>query len=146
MSAQNKTLIRRWINAAYNKGDWNALDDLLAPDYVRHDQASGVTGKGPDVERQVAALYRTAFPDLHVKIEEMVAEGNTVAVRWTAIGTNTGKLGDIPPSGRKVITPGISICRISRGKITEHFANWDTAVFNQQVTGQTGRAAAAGAR
>ena len=76
---------------------------------------------------------RTAFPDLEIKIEEMVAEGNTVAVRWTATGTATGKLRDIPLSGRKVVTPGISICRISRGKITEHFANWDTAAFNQQI-------------
>jgi steroid delta-isomerase-like uncharacterized protein len=144
MSAQNKALIRRWINAAYNKGDLKVLDDLLAPNYVRHDQASGINGKGPDVEKQVASLYRTAFPDLQIKIEEMVAEGNTVAVRWTAIGTNTGNLRDVPPSGRKVTTPGISICRISRGRITEHFVNWDTAAFNAQITGQTGRAAAAG--
>src|SRR5712692_8361232 len=109
MSTKNKALVRRWINAAYNKGDWKVLDDLLASTYVRHDQASGISGKGPDVEKQVGALYRTAFPDLHIKIDEMVAEGNTVAVRWTAIGRNTGKLGDIPPSGRKVVTPGISI-------------------------------------
>jgi steroid delta-isomerase-like uncharacterized protein len=145
MSAQNKALIRRWINAAYNKGDWKVLDEVLAPNYVRHDQASGVAGKGPDVEKQVATLYRTAFPDLQLKIEEMLAEGNTVAVRWTATGTATGKLRDIPLSGKKVVTPGISICRISRGKITEHFASWDTAAFNQQVLGQTAQAAAAGA-
>ncbi|PYS04202.1 MAG: hypothetical protein DMG16_03350 [Acidobacteria bacterium] len=146
MSAQNKALVRRWINAAYNKGDWKVLDEVLAPNFVRHDDASGVTGEGPDVEKQVATLYRTAFPDLHLKIEEMVAEGNTVAVRWTATGTATGKLRDIPLSGRKVVTPGLSICRISRGKITEHFVYWDTAAFNQQITRQSTQAAVAGAR
>jgi steroid delta-isomerase-like uncharacterized protein len=142
MSAENKALIRRWINAAYNKGDWKVLDEVLAPNFVRHDQASGVTGKGPDVEKQVATLYRTAFPDLQIKIDEMVAEGNTVAVRWTATGTATGKLRDMALSGRKVVTPGISICRISRGKITEHFASWDTAAFNQQVLAQSAQAGA----
>jgi len=146
MSAQNKALVRRWINAAYNKGHWKVLDEVLAPNYVRHDDASAVTGKGPGVEKEVATLYRTAFPDLQLKIEEMVAEGNTVAVRWTASGTATGTLRDIPLSGRKVVTPGLSICRISRGKITEHFAYWDTAAFNQQVTGQSVQAAAAGGR
>ena len=69
MSAQNKALVRRWINAAYNKGDWKVLDEVLAPNFVRHDDASGVIGEGPDVEKQVATLYRTAFPDLHLKIE-----------------------------------------------------------------------------
>src|SRR6266850_6569950 len=87
MSAQNKALVRRWINAAYNKGDWKVLDEVLASNYVRYDQASGITGKGPDVEKQVATLYRTAFPDLKIKIEELIAEGNTVALRWTATGT-----------------------------------------------------------
>ena len=142
MSAQNKAVIRRWLNAAYNKGDWKVLDEVIAPNFVRHDQASGVTGKGPDVEKQVATLYRTAFPDLHIKIAEMVVEGNTVAVRWTAVGTATGNLRGTSLSGRKVVTPGISICRISRGKITEQFVWWDTAAFNQQVLPQT---AAAGA-
>ena len=141
MSAQNKTLVRRWINAAYNKGDWKVLDEVLAPNFVRHDQASGVTGKGPEVEKQVATLYRTAFPDLHITIDEIIAEGNTVAVRWTAVGTATGNLRGVSLSGGKVVTPGISVCKISRGKITEHYASWDTAAFNQQVLPQ----AAAGA-
>src|ERR1051326_1351309 len=126
MSAENKALVRKWINAAYNKGDFKVLDQILAPTFVRHDEISGVKGQGPDVEKQVAALYRTAFPDLHIAIDEIIAEGNTVALRWTAVGTNTGRLGDIPPSGRKVVTPGLSICKVSRGKITEHFVRWDT--------------------
>jgi len=87
LSCQRAAGPRRVFGA---KGDWKVLDEVLAPNYVRHDQASGVTGKGPDVEKQVGTLYRTAFPDLQIKIEEMVAEGNTVAVRWTAIGTATG--------------------------------------------------------
>jgi len=140
MSAENKAVVRRWINAAYNKGDWKVLDEVIAPNCVRHEQASGVTGKGPDVERQVASLYRTAFPDMQLKIDEIIAEGNTVAVRWTVIGTNTGKLGDLPPSGKKIVTPGLSVCRISRGKIVEHFVSWDTAAFNQQIAGSAAAA------
>src|SRR5215472_17035985 len=136
MSAQNKALIRRWINAAYNKGDWKVLDEVLASNFVRHDEASGVTGKGPDVEKQVATLYRTAFPDLHVAVDEIIAEGNTVALRWTATGTATGNLKGMSLSGRKVVTHGISVCRISRGKVTEHYATWDTAAFNQQILPQ----------
>ena len=142
MSAENKALVRRWINAAYNKGNWKVLDEVLAPNFVRHDQASGITGKGPEVEKQVATLYRTAFPDLQLRIDEIISEGNTVAIRWTATGTAKGNLRGVSLSGRKVITPGISFVKISRGKITEHYANWDTAAFNQQVLPQVAGAGA----
>src|ERR1051326_2315327 len=92
MSAENKALVSRWINAAYNKGNWEVVVGVRAPNLVRKYQASGITGKGPEVEKQVATLYRTAFPDLQLRIDEIISEGNTVAIRWTATGTAKGNL------------------------------------------------------
>ncbi len=69
--------------------------------------------------------YRTAFPDLRFTIEDLVAEGETVVVRWSARGTNTGELDEIEPTGKYVEISGISIARFAGGKMVEGWVNWD---------------------
>ena len=78
-------------------------------------------------------MYRSAFPDLRLTIDDLIAEGDKVVARWTAQGTNTGELMDMPPTGKESKVTGISILRISRGKVVEQRANWDTMGMLQQL-------------
>jgi predicted ester cyclase len=71
--------------------------------------------------------YRTAFPDVTLIIDDILAEGNKVTVRWTARGTHKGELMRIPPTGKEVTLTGISVVRIAGGKVAEHWVTWDMA-------------------
>lgn len=78
-------------------------------------------------------MYRTAFPDTCFTIEEMIAEGDTVVTRWTARGTHKGDLMGVLPTHKRVTVTGITINRITRGKIAESWDNWDTHGLMQQL-------------
>jgi steroid delta-isomerase-like uncharacterized protein len=79
------------------------------------------------------AMYFDAIPDLRVRVEEMVAEGDKVAVRWTGEGTHRGALLGVPPTGNHVRIDGISIYRLAGGKIAEQFEQWDKLNLMQQL-------------
>jgi predicted ester cyclase len=96
MSAEaNKAVIRRFVAEVWNAGDLAAADELVHPAY----EVEGIERGLAFVQRNVAT-YRAAFPDLEAVIEQMVVEGDWVAVRVTLRGTHLGPLGDIPPSGK----------------------------------------------
>ena len=82
----NKTQYRRTLEAVFNQGDLAIVDELVAPDFLNHDVPPGMNSRGPDSTRQIARMLRTAFPDLHFTIEELVAEADTVAGRVTMRG------------------------------------------------------------
>ena len=99
---QNKALARRYIEDAWNQADASAMDQLVAGDYAIHDPGTpGRTGT-PVGEKQVHAMYRTVFPDLRLVIEDLIAEGDRVAVRWRGSGTHRGPLMGIAPTGRSM--------------------------------------------
>ena len=81
MSAENKALIRRWFEEVWNKGREAAIDELLTPRTVVH--GLGPDLEGPDAFKGFHRAYRNAFPDVKIQIEDIVAEGDTVATRWT---------------------------------------------------------------
>jgi predicted ester cyclase len=87
MSAENKSVIRRWIEAI-NRGDLEAGAQLLDSNYVRH--LPGLESRGPEGFKQVAAMFLSGFPDLKLTIEDLIAEGDRVVVRFTARGTQFG--------------------------------------------------------
>ncbi len=78
-------------------------------------------------------MYRTAFPDAQVKVEDLVAEGDKVVIRWTSRGTNKGNLGTIGPTGKSATMTGTDILRITGGKIQEVCINWDSLGLLQQL-------------
>ena len=88
MSEENKALTRRSLEEIWNKGNLAVADELIAPNHVAHDPADPNPGSGPEATKQQASMYRTAFPDLHITIEDHVAEGDQVVTRWTARGTH----------------------------------------------------------
>ena len=77
--------------------------------------------------------YRTAFPDLRLTIEAQVSEGDLVVTRWKASGTHQGELFGIAPTGKQATVTGISLTRVSGGKIAEDWTNWDTLGLLQQL-------------
>ena len=125
--------MRRTVEEAWNNGSLAVLDELTAANYVGHDPANHNAGRGPDAEKQMVSTYRTAFPDLEIIIDDMVAEGDKVATRWTARGTHKGDLMGIASTGKQGTTTGISIDRIVGGKVEEAWTNWDLLGIMQQL-------------
>lgn len=133
MSAENKAVVRRWIEEVWNRGNLAVLDQLVDADFVSHDAGTPQTGAGPAGARKLVNLYRTAFPDLQVAIEDMVAEDGKVVVRWTSSGTYKHTFGGLPGTGKKMSLSGISIYRIKDGKIAELWSQWDYQALVQQL-------------
>jgi steroid delta-isomerase-like uncharacterized protein len=99
--------------------------------YVYHPDPHRV--KGPEGVKQIVGVYRAAFPDLHLTIEDLIAEGDKVVVRFTARGTHQGDLMGVAPTGKEVTVTGISIVRIAEGKIVEEWENFDALGMMQQI-------------
>lgn len=125
MLNENKRLSNLINEDIISQGNLALADEILSSDYVDHNAAPGI-GTGIAGFKQGVEMYRSAYPDLKIKVDDMIAEGDRVVTRWTATGTHSGELMGIPPTGRKVEVTGISIDRIEKGKVTEH---WD--VFDQ---------------
>ena len=133
MSEQNKTNVRRLFEEVWNKGYMPVADELYAQNYIHHDSSTPDVGRGPEGEKKRATLYRNAFPDFRLTIEDLVAEGETVVARWSGRGTHKGELNGIAPTGKQITISGISIGRFAGGKMAEAWVNWDALGFMQQL-------------
>ena len=133
MSEVNKTIVRRLFEEVWNKGDLSVADELFAPNYAHHDPSTPDVGRGPESEKKRATLYRTAFPDLRLTIEDIIAEGETVMARWFCRGTHNGDLSGIAPTGKQFNISGVSIARFTGGKMVEGWVNWDALGLMQQL-------------
>ncbi len=108
MSENNKAIVRRLFEELWNKGNLSVADQLFTPNYTHHDSSSPDFGHGPESERKRATLYRTAFPDLRLTIEDLIAEGDTVMARWSCHGTHKGDLNGIAPTGKQFTISGVA--------------------------------------
>jgi steroid delta-isomerase-like uncharacterized protein len=119
---ENKANVRRGFEAI-NQKNLAVFDELLTPDVVVH--SASTTTQGLEAYKQSLSMYLTAFPDLQFTIEDMIAEGDTVVVRYTTRGTHQGNLWGIPPTGKQVSATGIFIDRLVNGKAVEQWTNFD---------------------
>ena len=119
MSEENKAVVRRAFEEVANKGDMTTVDEIIAPEYVRHDLAGGPDAHGPDGVKLLIAGLRSAFPDLRTTIEDIFADGDRVVVRFTARGTQSGPFQGMAPTGREAAWAGVNIYRVSGGRIRE---------------------------
>jgi steroid delta-isomerase-like uncharacterized protein len=133
MSDANKTVVRRLFDEVWNKGHQQIADELFAQNYYHHDSSTPDLGRGPESEKKRATLYRNAFPDIRFTIEDLVAEGESVIARWSCHGTHKGDLNGIAPTGKQFTISGISISRLSNGKMIEGWVNWDALGMMQQL-------------
>ena len=132
MSEENKA-IARGVFEAWEAGDLDRLDDLVAPEVVDHDPYNPHGSEGLEGLKKTIAMYREAFPDLQYTIEDQIAEGDMVVTRWTGTGTHEGELMGAAPTGKKASVTGIGIDRIENGKIVEAWGNWDTLRLMQNI-------------
>jgi steroid delta-isomerase-like uncharacterized protein len=124
VSDENKALIQRFVEEAFNEGNLDVSGEVYAPDFVSHESA-GPVGRDPEYVKQFVGTYRNAFPDGRTTVEDVIAEGDRVAYRWSFRGTHQGELMGIPPTGKEVTITGITVDRISGGKIEEEWNNFD---------------------
>lgn len=130
---QNKALLSRVIKEVFNRGNNRLIDDLLAPGFVEHEEPPPGIPPGREGVKQIVSLFRSAFPDLKVDIDDTIAEGDKVVVRSTWSGTHKGEFMGIPPTGKSVSFGVIDIVRIAGGKIVEHWGQMDAMRLMQQL-------------
>ena len=129
---ENKSIVRRY-QEAYNSNNLGILDEIMSADFASHSLMPGLPPglAGGNMAHQVTVA---AMPDYHVNIEDLIAEGDRVVMRFTLIGTHTGsEFLSLPASGRHVSVGGTSIFRLDSGKIVEHWATEDSLGLLQQL-------------
>ena len=124
VTAKNKALIRRLFDEVLNGGRLDLLDRLIGNDYVEHNPAPNQAAGAVGVRSKIETL-RAAFPDLRFVLEELIGEGEVVAVRYHWQGTHGGSFLGIAPTGRKIAVRGMDFYRLADGRLVEHWDNVD---------------------
>lgn len=129
---QNKKLVRGYVDELWNRGRLDCAAQFLAPDYRRHMPAGTL-----DIEGQLRRIagMRVAFPDLHMAIDDLLAEGDRVALRLRLTGTHRAEFMGVAPSGRAVTMTAVDVVQIVGGRIVEHWGAADMLGLLQQVGG-----------
>ena len=136
MSAEeNKALLQRGYEQIFNQGNLDQIEEFVSHDIVDHEAPPpGMEGlEDIEVLRQFVKVFRDGFPDSPFTAEDMIAEGDKVAARYTMRGTHQGELMGIPPTGNQIEVTGIDIVRFEGGKIVEHWGNFDELGLMQQL-------------
>jgi steroid delta-isomerase-like uncharacterized protein len=132
MLADMKVLVRRLFEEVWNQGNLAAIDELFAPSYIRYDPAAP-EAKGLAGFKQLVVMLRTAFPDLHFTLEEVIAEDDKVMTRALLRGTHRGEYLGIAPTGKPVAVMGMVVLRIAQGKFQEGWLMMDNLGLLQQL-------------
>ena len=122
LTEQNKATARRWSEELWGRGNLAIADEIIAPDYVRHDPGDPFPAHGPEDVKRIVIMLRTMLPDLSIEIEAMVAEGDMVVSRYTATATDTVGYMGMPPTGKKIRTAAVQLFRFENGKVVESWA------------------------
>jgi len=130
--AQNKALAQRWNDEIWTKADMATVDELLAEDFTFNYPFPGIepTREG---YKQTVMYFHNVFSDMLLTIEDMIAEGDKVVVRWKGISIHTAEYMGIPPTDKRVSMTGISIIRIEEGKIVEEWTEMDSLGIIMQL-------------
>ena len=131
-SEESKVIVRRFWGV-WEEGNLDLVDELLASDYTNHSPATPDQPTDLEGVKAVVSMFRSGMPDLSVVIEDMIAEGDKVVVRYTLEGTHEGELFGVPPTGQRLSIKSISVERVSDGKIREHWRITDSLDMMQQL-------------
>lgn len=131
----NKALIREYLEGFWNRGEIEYADRTVAQDAVLHDFEDSPFPLSPGLEglKENHQIMRQAMPDFHLTIDDMIAEGDKVVIRWTGAGTHTGPFGEIPATHRFARFTATAVVRIADGKMVEGWQNLDTMGLMQQL-------------
>jgi steroid delta-isomerase-like uncharacterized protein len=132
MSDENKATARRFFEV-FSTGDVDQLDEIMTADAIDHDAYNPFASEGRDGAKKVIAMYREAFPDLVMEVDEQIAEGDMVATRWHAEGTHQGEIMGFGGTGNRATTHGIAFDRFEDGRVVEGWVQWDVMHLMQVI-------------
>jgi steroid delta-isomerase-like uncharacterized protein len=130
---QNKASLRRMLEEVLNHGNISLIDELVAPDFVEHEELPPGIPPGREAVKQLFTMLRGGFPDLKATIDDVIAEGDKVVARSTWSGTHKGEFMGIPPTGKRISIGVIDIVRYADGKMVEHWGQMDNLSMLQQL-------------
>jgi len=133
MTTQENIKVVRHEFDAWNAHDPERLAKVLDEKYVSESDTVPAPVNGRDGARQFMQIYLKAFPDIHLDVVQMLADGDFVVTRWTAKGTQRGDLMGIPPTNRRVITNGCTVSQLRNGKVVHEWLFWDTGHLMKQL-------------
>jgi predicted ester cyclase len=128
----NKAASRRFYEEVINQKQLAVLDEVAGDSYLSHDFPPGLP-PGREGLKIFISVFHAAFPDGHLTIDQMIAEGDTVAARLTFHGTHTGEFQGIAPTGKKVTIPALDMARLESGKLVEHWGGPNQMSLLQQL-------------
>jgi steroid delta-isomerase-like uncharacterized protein len=131
-ASEYKALFGYLVEEAWNKGNLEAADQVFSASFT-HPHLASEPVSGPARAKQFIAAYRTAFPDIHIQIEDQIAEQNRLAVRCRMQGTHAGELMGIPPTGKRVDAGVMLFFRFEEGKIAEEWIEFNQLSVLQQI-------------
>lgn len=132
VTIHNKQICKRFFDELHDKGNFDIIDELVHPDVISHDPFPGQPA-GSEGVRSTMKIFRTAFPDLKLLHNDMIAEDDRVMIKFTATGTHQAEFMHIPATGNSIAYEEVVILRLKDGKITEHWAVADAMALLQQL-------------
>jgi len=128
----NKELLRRFYSEVYV--DWNMelVDEVVSPRFRSHDWPDDL-GSGPQAFRDYYSFFRSVIPDARYEVDDLIAEGDRVVVRWRMLGTHQGEFQGIAPTGRTITMKGVAIYRVEEGKLVERWVVSDLHGVLEQI-------------
>ena len=134
MPADLKQLTRRWFEEVWNRGNETAIDELMAPDGIAHGLGGdGKPLRGPENFKPFWRRFRGAFPDIRIQVEDVIAEGDKTAVRFSFRGTHQGDHLGMAPTNKNILATAMSFIRWRDGKIVEGWNEFDEAGMMRQL-------------
>ena len=130
--ARTDSLIRRMLDNAFNLGTFAVVDDVVASNGITHTPLWGMP-QNRDGLKQLIAMFRSAFPDLHCTLEDEINAGDKVAAHWTMRGTHQGLFLGTPPTSRSIEVEGMMFARTENGQIAEGWTMIDLMGLLQQL-------------
>jgi len=131
-TAQGKSIIRRVLDEAFNQGDLAVVDELVAPNGISHHLSWGTPANRTGL-KQLIAMFRTAFPDLHCTIEDEIIQGDKTAAHWTMRGTHKGLFLGNSPTSKSISVKGLIYARIENDQVIENYILIDQMGILQQL-------------
>ena len=122
--SDKETIAMRWHDEAINGGDLDVIQQIVAPNVVHH-AGTFPDGEGPEAITTVLGALLTGFPDVQHTIEQVIADGDFVVIRFQAVGTHEGEFQGYEPTGKQVTWSGINIFRFECGRIVEEWSEVD---------------------
>ncbi|MHB1020907.1 MAG: ester cyclase [Acidobacteriaceae bacterium] len=133
MSAENKEIVRKFMDECWNQGKLERVRDLVSDKCHHHDPVFPTLSPGAENLKRHIEVCRSGFPDLNFRIDDTIAERNEVVIHWSARGTHKGQFLGMAPTNHKTTVSGTSIFRIENGKIAEQWTDWNVMSLMEQL-------------